>query len=95
VKRCRRCGETQPVEQFNRDARSPDGRHPRCRRCRADIRASDPAKGCAIVTAQERAQRLWGMLSPEGRTRVAAELERHGTVDVDMLAELGGLDPAA
>jgi hypothetical protein len=51
-----------------------------------------------LVSAEERAQRLWGTLSAEGRTRVAGEFERHDVDDVNFLLELGAFDerpPAA
>lgn len=33
-KRCQGCGETKPVEQFHKQAHSPDGFRPRCKVCR-------------------------------------------------------------
>jgi hypothetical protein len=43
MKRCTKCGETKPVEEFNRDKTNKDGRCSRCKACRAHptIRAKD------------------------------------------------------
>jgi hypothetical protein len=35
MKRCTKCGQGKPVEQFNRDRTRPDGRFPWCRACKA------------------------------------------------------------
>lgn len=35
TKRCRKCEQVQPIDEFGRDKRSPDGRAPRCRTCRS------------------------------------------------------------
>ena len=34
-KRCRKCEQVQPISEFGKDKRSPDGRAPRCRTCRS------------------------------------------------------------
>lgn len=39
-KKCSACGETKPVEEFNRDSKRKDGRDPRCKACRATKRAA-------------------------------------------------------
>ena len=33
MKECRECRVTKPLSEFNRDARTPDGRQQRCREC--------------------------------------------------------------
>ena len=33
MKRCARCGEVKPLEEFNRSTRNRDGRHGYCREC--------------------------------------------------------------
>jgi hypothetical protein len=35
MKTCTQCGETKPLEMFNRDRRSPDGRRAQCSVCSA------------------------------------------------------------
>jgi hypothetical protein len=93
MKRCTSCREWKPFDAFARDRRHVDGLQYRCRSCRSLARRG--LDGSTTTTAEERAHRLWGLLSPEGRARAAQEFERDVPGDVDCLAELGGLDPAA
>lgn len=39
MKACTKCGETKPLDQFNRNKRAPGGYHRRCRPCNAEDRA--------------------------------------------------------
>ena len=36
TKRCTKCGETKPLDEFHRNASSKDGRMPRCKACRKE-----------------------------------------------------------
>ena len=40
MKTCTKCGETKPLDEFNRDRSRKDGRHPWCRACGSRRRAS-------------------------------------------------------
>jgi hypothetical protein len=91
VKHCGTCGQMKALDAFARDRRHADGLQYRCRSCRSLARRGLDGN---TTTAQERAHRLWGVLSPEGRARAAQEFERSVPGDVDVLAELGGLDSA-
>ena len=42
MKRCAKCGEAKPFEEFPRDARKKDGRRSRCKACRAEYRRQHP-----------------------------------------------------
>ena len=62
AKHCHGCGRSQPLENFHRDARRPDGRVTRCRDCRKayrkEVYARDPQ-------AAKDYQRAWKHRNPE------------------------------
>jgi len=71
VKTCRRCGEKKPLDDFNRHARTLDGRQSYCRTCNRDyIRAWRAASSSGLLwrPAAELREHLYG--DPEGH-RVA------------------------
>lgn len=46
TKRCSRCESTLPLDAFGIDAKAPDGRNARCRRCRSELYAArDASRG--------------------------------------------------
>jgi hypothetical protein len=96
MKRCSKCKRMRPLEDFTRSRASADGRYSSCRTCKARTARGELVgdESVAEVGARDRAERLWGMLSDEGKARVARELERNTPQDVDAAAELGTLDAA-
>lgn len=54
-KRCSKCGEVKPMDQFHRSAMSKDGRTSRCKTCRAlDARLYAERRRRAELAAEER-----------------------------------------
>ena len=44
TKRCSRCGETKPINEFHRNRTSPDDRHNWCKACVWEYRRSDDVR---------------------------------------------------
>lgn len=81
MKTCSKCGQTKPVDEFNRDKNRKDGRYPHCREChRADNRAryaADPSKKLAQNAEWQR----------ENRDKVAVIYKRWADKNTDRLNE--------
>lgn len=66
-KACTKCGETKPLEEFYRNSRSADGRHPQCKACRSAAlveyrkreRDAVNARKRAVYASSPEAQREW------------------------------------
>lgn len=41
TKRCTRCSEQKPIDEFNKDRRQPDGLQSKCRSCQSELRRSN------------------------------------------------------
>lgn len=71
MKRCRKCGAVKPLDAFNRDRRSPDGRQSYCRDCSRSAvseaeatRPNRPSKK-ASVAARRRAKAEYRRRHPQ------------------------------
>ena len=75
TKRCTGCGETKPLEEFNKRAASRDGRQLMCRGCFQEWQRSHRAAR-ATATRQRRAE-----VHRDGRAQLIAYLRAHPCVD--------------
>lgn len=58
MKTCLKCGESKPLEEFNRRAESSDGRTPRCKVCiserRKQIRVEGPGQALPDLSVDQK-----------------------------------------
>ena len=49
MKTCTKCGETKPLDQYHRDSRQRDGRHPSCKDCKAKWSSKYYSENRAVI----------------------------------------------
>lgn len=90
TKRCQRCGETKPLDDFHRDRRADDGRVRWCRKCMHEYRVAKYAseREAAIAYAAEWKRRNPEKMAEYGRRR------RYGVEPQEFAAMLDEQDGA-
>lgn len=58
TKTCTKCGQTKPIDAYNRNRGCRDGRNPRCRDCKRIDRKTEYAENRATITESNRQWRL-------------------------------------
>jgi hypothetical protein len=87
VKRCRKCGEHKPLDEFNRDRRSDDGRYTYCQICHRAAATARYHTLDKVVVRRENRRRLLskyalgheeyeGMLVEQGRCCAICGVDR-------------------
>lgn len=82
MKTCTKCGETKPLDDFNRDRARADGRNPWCRECKAEgnRRYYEENSG----KERERQRRYWEENRDYRRTVVCASQSESQAISAEM-----------
>lgn len=81
AKRCTRCGETKPLEEFGRDRRKRDGRASRCRACQAEYLRAYRKANREAIRERERAYREANREAIRERSREYYERNREAILE--------------
>ncbi len=74
VKTCTKCGETKPIESFDRTHRGKEARHSRCKPCRYAEQKESRANGGHVNAARYQAK--YRAKNPEETRRIRREANR-------------------
>jgi len=73
IKRCTKCGETKPLEEFHRQKDGPDGRESICKVCKRDRQNEHYRKNKDAILAKRRIRRSAAGRETKARTKPAVK----------------------